>query len=193
MKKLFLHYLYSCICLTGLAVLIAPASHAQEITRPHLELEADPLAYILNGYSLHLALSYPKMRYSIGIVGIKQPDFFLDNKAFTVYTSEFDFKTDYLFGVVRGFFAGIQLTYGRDRIGLTNEKYRENLWGMTVGIRGGYRFMFGHADKQYKGFYITPWIAWLYTPDAKTVQRGSENYRQPRWFPFPAVHLGWRF
>lgn len=189
MKKLFL---FAGIAFFGLP-LMPQVVEAQGRSRPHIEIEVDPLAYILNGYSLHTALAYPKMRFNLGVVGLKQPDFFLDNDAFTVYTTELDLKADYLFGKTKGWFAGLQFTYGKDRIGLKEDNYRENVWGATIGIRGGYRIMVGKANSQYKGFYISPWLAWLYTPVARTIKRKGETYTQPRWFPFPAIHLGWRF
>lgn len=193
MKKVYLFCVSISLCFISLTILNVADVQAQEDNHPHLEIEVDPLAYILKGYSFHSALIFSRMRYSFGIVGIKQPDFFLNNDAFSVYTTELDFKTDYLFSGIKGFFAGVQLTYGKDKVGLTDEKHREDIWSATMGIRVGYRLMFGKRENQYKGFYISPWLAWLYTPDAKTVQRGREMYRQPKWFPFPALHLGWRF
>jgi len=171
----------------------SPESHAQEKEAARLEVEVDPLAYVLNGYSVHLGVTYGKFRSSVGTFRIKQPSFQLDNEAFSVYSSGFDLKTDYLFGKTKGFHAGIQLTYGKDKIGLKESADRENLWGLNIGARGGYRFMFGKAENKYKGFYINPWLALIYSTNAKTISKGGEEYKQPSAFIFPAVHIGWRF
>jgi len=165
----------------------------QEKLKPSLEIETDPLAYLLRGYSVHAAVTYGKFRTSVGAYGIKPPDFLKSNDAFYVFTSGFDLKTDYLFGSVKGFHVGIQATYSRDRIGLKDTDYREDLWGLNIGIRGGYRFLFGKPANQYRGFYITPWVALMYNPSTKTIQHGNEVYEQAAWVPFPTLHLGWRF
>lgn len=178
---------------TVILFIYTPESHAQEKEAVRLEVEADPLAYILNGYSVHVGITYGKFRSSIGTFGIKQPSFQLDNDAFSVYSSGFDAKTDYLFGKTKGFHTGIQLTYGKDKIGLKGSEDKENLWGLNIGIRGGYRFMFGKAENKYKGFYINPWAALIYSTNAKTISKGGETYKQPSISLFPAVHVGWRF
>ncbi|QNL48104.1 hypothetical protein H8S90_14950 [Olivibacter sp. SDN3] len=187
-------FLYGCISLYIMMLMMIPFyGSAQERVRPRFEIETDPLAFLLQGYSAHAAVTYSGFRSSIGVYGIKSPDFLKSNDAFYVYTSGFDFKTDYLFGSVKGFYAGVQFTYSKDRIGLRDAAYREDLWGLNIGLRGGYRFMFGKPENQYRGFYITPWVALLYNPSANTVWHGSEEYEQASWVPFPTLHLGWRF
>lgn len=166
---------------------------AQKNPRPSFEIETDPLAYLLQGYSVHVAVTYGGFRTSVGTYGIKPPDFLKSNDSFYVFTSGFDFKTDYMFGDVKGFYAGIQATYAKDHIGFKDASYREDLWGLNIGIRGGYRFLFGKPENQYSGFYITPWVALMYNPSRKTVQHGNEEYKQAAWVPFPTLHLGWRF
>lgn len=166
---------------------------AQENLTPSFEVETDPLAYVLRGYSIHAAVTYAGFRTSVGTYGIKLPDFLKSNDAFYVFTWGFDFKTDYLFGDVKGFYAGVQATYSSDRIGLKDATYREDLWGLNIGIRGGYRFLFGKQENQYSGFYITPWVALMYNPSKKTAQHGNEEYKQATLVPFPTLHLGWRF
>ena len=192
-KKVISFYTGVCICLASVILLKPFSVLSQEMERPRFEIEVDPLAYLLNGYSLHAAATYSGFRSSIGIYGIKPPEFFLPNDAFSVYTSGVDLKTDYLFGDIKGFYTGLQLTYSKDRIGLKEADYKEDIWGLNIGVRTGYRFMFGKRENQYKGLYITPWIALMYSPSAKTVQHSNQEYRQASWVPFPTVHVGWRF
>lgn len=192
-KETISFYGYACICLLTASMFTPIGVSAQERDQPRFEMEVDPLAYLLNGYSLHTAVTYSGFRSSLGIYGIQPPDFFLPNDAFSVYTSGVDLKTDYLFGDIKGFYAGLQLTYSKDRIGLKESDFREDLWGLNIGMRMGYRFMFGKKENQYKGLYLTPWIALMYNPSADTVQHQTEEYRQAPWVPFPTIHLGWRF
>ncbi|ETZ24912.1 autotransporter domain-containing protein [Pedobacter sp. V48] len=181
------------ILIAVVSFIYSPESHAQEKEAARLEVEADPLAYILNGYSVHVGVTYGKFRSSIGTFGIKQPSFQLDNDAFSVYSSGFDLKTDYLFGKTKGFHAGLQLTYGKDKIGLKGSSDQEDLWGLNIGARGGYRFMFGNAENKYRGLYLNPWAALIYSANAKTISKGKEAYKQSSASIFPAVHVGWRF
>ncbi|WP_028295605.1 hypothetical protein [Olivibacter sitiensis] len=187
-------YIYTCTFLLCLFISALFHAHAQEAKLgPRVEVEADPLAYVFKGYSIHTAVTYSGFRSSVGVFGIEPPKFFLENKAFSVFTSGFDVKTDYLFGSIKGFYAGLQLTYSKERVGLKDAEYRESIWGLNIGVRTGYRFLFGKAENNYKGFYLTPWIALMYAPDAKTIQHGTQEYQQSSWAPFPTVHVGWRF
>jgi hypothetical protein len=185
---------YLCIILMGLSMFNHSYGQAQDREQAHFEMESDPLAFIFQGYSLHTAITYAGFRSSIGVFAIQPPDFLIQDDAFSVYTSGYDFKTDYLFGDIKGFYAGLQLTYSKDRVGLKNEQAgKENLRGLNVGVRAGYRFMFGKRENQFKGLYFTPWVALMYNPNPKAAQLGNEVYRQASWVPFPTVHLGWRF
>ncbi len=166
---------------------------AQQKTLARLEIEVDPLAYILNGYSLHAGTTYGSFRSSVGIFAIEQPAFFVNNDAFSVYSSGFDLKTDYLFGKINGWHSGLQLTYGKENVELKATQEEEELWGLSIGIRGGYRFMFGKTENQSRGFYINPWVALIYSPNPATITNGDQQYHQSSFSPFPAVHVGWRF
>lgn len=179
--------------LTGVILHFCQPLLAQNKTATGLEIEADPIAYILSGYSFHLAYTFPDVRVSAGIFGIDNPDFLLNNDAFSVFSSGYDIKADYLFGQLKGFFVGTQITYGKERIELKEARIQNDFWDVTFGLRGGYRFTFGKARNNYKGLYLVPWIALTYTPGAETVQMGGEEYSQAAWAPFPTVHIGWRF
>ncbi|MDR7131971.1 hypothetical protein J2X69_004337 [Algoriphagus sp. 4150] len=167
---------------------------AQEKTQAiGLEIESDPLAFILKGYSLHVGYTFSSFRASVGVFGIETPDFFLKDDKFSVFSSGYDMKFDYLFNRTGGLFVGAQFVYGRDKIELKDSQERERFWGYSTGLRTGYRFMFGGEDSRFRGFYIVPWVALMYSPDTKPRQIGSETFPQSKWTPFPTIHLGWRF
>lgn len=158
-----------------------------------LEIESDPIAFIFNGYSVHLGYTFKDLRTSVGVFGIETPGMFLDNDAFSVFTSGYDAKLDYLFGNQRGLFVGTQLTYAKDDITFRESSEEQHIWGYSVGLRSGYRFMLGKKETNYKGLYIVPWIAVLRSFNVQEIQLGSETYKQQAWSLFPTVHLGWRF
>ncbi len=158
-----------------------------------LELEVDPFAYFLKGYSLHLGYSIPFLRFSLGVFGVQQPDFVLKNPDLNVFTSGLDLKTDFLPQKIKGFLWGVQSTYSTDVISLKAGRLRVKHSGINIGVRGGYRFMLGQVSKDYNGLYIVPWIALLYSPDATKIPLGGTLYHQPKLFLFPTIHAGWRF
>jgi hypothetical protein len=58
---------------------------AQENERKsRFELEIDPIAYVLNGYSVHGIYVFNKTRFDIGVFGIEQPEGFDGNDGFKV-------------------------------------------------------------------------------------------------------------
>src|SRR5690554_2512964 len=88
---------YRCVLFFMIFTVIPFYGQAQESPQPRFEIETDPLAYLFRGYSVHAAVTYTGFRTSIGTYGIKPPDFLKNNYAFSVFTSGFDIKTDYLF------------------------------------------------------------------------------------------------
>ena len=74
------------ILLLGVALIVLNQLNAQELrTARGLEIESDPLAYLFGGYSLHIAYAFPKIRTSLGVFGINQPQWLMENDAFHVF------------------------------------------------------------------------------------------------------------
>src|SRR5579863_4369727 len=75
--------------------------------RAAVEMEADPIAYIEQGYSLHTALTLGSdERVQLGLFALDVPGFVLDNRAFSVrYIHGVTLKFDrYVGGGLEGFF-----------------------------------------------------------------------------------------
>ncbi|WP_169739280.1 autotransporter outer membrane beta-barrel domain-containing protein [Dyadobacter crusticola] len=157
------------------------------------ELEADPIAFILNGYSLHAGYTMSHMRFDIGIYGIKQPKFALENKHFSVFSSGVGLKADYLLRKNKGLFFGLQSDYATDKISLRTSDDSQSVSGLTLGLRAGYRFMLGSKENQYRGFYLVPWVAFIHSFNPSNVTRNAQQYIQSQWSVFPTIHLGYRF
>ena len=158
-----------------------------------IEIEADPIAYIFRGYSFHLGYTMGHLRFDAGVFGIKQPDFALENDLFSVYSSGVGIKIDYLIKRNKGLFIGLQSDYGTDKTGLKSSSTKVNSDGVTLGLRTGYRFMFGKKENQCKGLYLVPWIALIHSPDPVTINESAHEYIQRQWSVFPTIHLGYRF
>lgn len=162
-------------------------------TANRFEIEADPIAYILNGYSFHVGYTLGHVRFDAGVFGIKQPKFAMENNRFSVRSSGFGIKADYLFRASKGFFLGLQSDYGTDKIGLKGSPIKQESESLMLGVRTGYRFMFGKKENRYKGLYLVPWVALINTLDPAVVTQNDQRYEQKKWSVFPTVHLGYRF
>lgn len=177
-----------------IVMLISFQSNAQRTLSPdRFEVEADPIAFILNGYSFHVGYTKGHLRFDAGIFGIKQPDFALDNKLFSVFSSGGGIKIDYLLRKNRGVFFGLQSDYATDKIGLKSEGATQSVNGVTLGLRTGYRFMFGKEERQFKGLYLVPWVGLIHSFNPSVVTKNGHTYQQASWSIFPTIHLGYRF
>jgi hypothetical protein len=164
--------------------LLSPFAHAQ------WEAEADPTAYALMGFSVHLGHSIfdGRSRLQFGAFGAETPEWIHGNSGFTEDSRGVTFKVDYFpLRPLSGLFVGGDSNYARVRYELkeTHERIYRNIVG--VGPRVGYRFNFG------KHLYFSPWVSMDYQCNAKDVTISRKIFREARYSLFPAVHLGWRF
>lgn len=166
---------------------------AQPPAPGHFEVEADPIAFSLNGYSIHAGYQYKHIRFDAGMFAIDEPSFFMDNRHFNDRSSGFGLKMDYIMNREKGIIFGVQADYDTDKLRLKSDGLSSSNSGVTAGIRTGYRIMFGKRQNEYKGLYLMPWIAFLYSPAARTVVLRNETYKEPKFSPFPTVHIGYRF
>jgi hypothetical protein len=173
------------LLLLAVAALLLPF-----VARAQWEVEADPTAYALEGFSAHLAqpIFDGKVRVQVGIFGLDVPKFFHGNDAFTQSSRGVTLKLDYFpFNPCGGLFVGVDGDFSRNRYRLdqTGEDTRRNLVGL--GPRIGYRFNLGDH------FYVTPWVSFSYQFNAQDVIISGQRFAETKYRIFPAVHLGWRF
>ncbi|MEO6286858.1 MAG: hypothetical protein ABIN80_05310 [Dyadobacter sp.] len=166
--------------------------HSQNNTN-HFEIEVDPIAYIFKGYSGHFGYQLGKVRLDAGAFNIDQPAFFINNDKFKNRSYGYGLKADYIFKKRKGFFVGLQTDYTKDRLTLKNTGREKTTQGLFFGVRGGYRFMLGAKERDYRGLYIAPWVALTYSANAKHVIIDEQVFRQARYGIFPTVHIGYSF
>lgn len=156
--------------------------------RAQVEVEADPFAYALNGYSGHLAYVAHPARISVGMFGIDAPEFLHGNEGWDLRSRGATVKVDYLMGSPDGFFVGFDTGYQRATLALDATGAREEQDVFGVGVRSGYRITFPGT-----GFYLVPWmsVSYLFNPD--DVVLDGETFEQSSVQVFPTVHLGWQF
>lgn len=162
-------------------------------SKGHFEIEVDPLAYGFKGYSLHAAYQLNRFRYDAFVFGIETPDFLTSNDDFKERSNGFGFKVDYIGKNPGGWFVGLETDYSFTKATLKENGQSHKGQTLAIGIRGGYRFLFGKASNGYKGFYIAPWVGLDGLIHTKDIQFEQKQYKQEGFRIFPTLHLGWRF
>lgn len=154
------------------------------------EVEADPIAYGLKGFSGHLGrqVADGAGRLQIGMFGADVSEAWHGHDGFTLRGRGVTAKADYfLRGQPGGLFVGVDGVYTRTRYqhDTTGSQVTRN--GGGIGPRVGYRLNVGDH------LYITPWVSVSYLFDADDVTLAGERLEQQRYMVFPTVHVGWRF
>lgn len=178
-------------------IFISGSLLAQEKAVPkqkgHIEIEVDPLAYGFKGYSVHAAYQLNRFRYNVGVFGIEVPEFFTSNDDFREKSNGVGVKVDYVGNKPGGWFVGLESDYTWTKATIKDGGQSQKGEAFAIGIRGGYRFMFGRAAKENKGFYIAPWVGLDGVIHTKDIKFEQKQYKQEGFRIFPTVHLGWRF
>ncbi|MEZ4473503.1 MAG: hypothetical protein R3F60_22485 [bacterium] len=172
----------------ALLLVVALPAHAalgveEEVTR--VDVEVDPVAYALDGFSLHVGLGRAAWRLDLGAFAATMPVFAHGQDGFDVAFSGFGVKLDRTFGAEgMGLALGVDAGLARVRVA-RGELASEVLQG-TVGARVGYRLPLGQH------FFLMPWVGvGAYVGDDR-VPVGDATFEQARAFVFPTVHLGYR-
>ena len=154
------------------------------------EVESDPTAYALKGFSAHVG--HPvldgRLRLQVGAFGAETPEWIHGNSGFTENSRGGTFKVDYFpLRPLNGLFVGADSNYSRVRYEFdqTHERTYRNIVGL--GARVGYRFDLG------KHLYASPWASMDYQFNAKDVSISGKTFHEKKYSVFPAVHVGWRF
>lgn len=152
------------------------------------DVEVDPTAFALDGYSLHAGVHSGAIRVDLGAYAMRLPAAFAGQDQLDVAFHGFGVKAQRFFGGgATGGFAGVGL-------GLNDTLVRHRACGeaaalrnLGAGVHAGWRFGLP------QDFYVTPWLGLDYTFGPRRVALGGETYAPPPWSVFPAVHLGYRF
>ncbi|MEM9488060.1 MAG: hypothetical protein AAGC55_02885 [Myxococcota bacterium] len=150
------------------------------------DIEVDPIAYALEGYSFHVAIGWDRVRLDLGAFGLAIPEAFHSNEGVDGSFRGFGAKLDlFPWARQRGAFIGVQT-------GISTLTAREKASGVSadgtaveVSVRVGYRFELAG------GFFVSPWIGIGYARgDDITV--GESTWETNPLIVFPTVHIGYR-
>lgn len=168
--------------LLALSLLIPKRAEAQ------VEVEADPIAYALNGFSLHVAKIVGSYRFNLGTFGIDVPRAFHGNDDWDATMRGAGIKVDHLGSGVNGFFVGADAGYMRMTYALDGDPRDVRRGEINAGVRTGYRLPIGRS-----GLYIAPWVGVSYNLKGGDVVLGDSRFEHGAVTVFPTVHVGWRF
>lgn len=156
------------------------------------ELEVDPIAYAMKGYSVHLVQNLRRFRIDAGVFGIEQPAAITGNKGFSTMTRGFGVKLNYLLQGVRGFYTGVDAGYAANSVREIATGAADKGHNLSFGAHAGYRwFLFAQHKNMLSGLYITPWagMSYNYVYDAVSLR----SYKEGNIGYFATVHIGFRF
>lgn len=160
----------------------------------HLEVETDPLAWALNGGSIHTAAAWGKQRVQIGYAFLPIPDAIQTFEEVEESFRTISTKWDYFFskrGSEAGFFVGITADLLFYQYESANDLLKENI--PNIGGRIGYKFDLFPNRNILSGLYLTPWVGLSYLARQDAIELGGQSYSFSKQQVFPTIHLGYRF
>lgn len=168
---------------------------AQKDTIPFkktFEIEIDPIAYVLNGYSIHGIYNHNHFRFDLGYYGIETPGKLTGNDGYNIRSTGFGLKANYMIRKVNGFYTGIDLGYG-ETVATSNEsKLKDTGHNLSLGAHLGYRiFLFPHQKNALNGLYLTPWAGISYNHTFDKIK--FSDYKDSKLGYFATFHIGYRF
>jgi hypothetical protein len=157
-----------------------------------IEIEIDPVAYVLKGYSFHLIYTHRHLRYDVGIFGLEQPKSLRTVKNYKAVSNGAGFKINYQFKPLNSFYTGIDVGIGKTKLtsNITGDSDTNN--DINIGIHGGYKvFLFSKTHNFLNGIYITPWAGVSYNYFYTIVK--FVDYKENPVGYFATLHVGYRF
>lgn len=153
------------------------------------DVDIDPIAFALNGFSFHGGYTTGAYRFDLGVFGLDIPEWIHGDEAFETSFVGAGWKVDRFFkGYADGFFAGID--GGVQQLNVTHKAADtdKDRFQYMLGIRGGYRWNTGLGN-----LFITPWLGLGYVLNAEDIEIDGDVFEASPFTPFPTIHVGWKF
>jgi hypothetical protein len=174
---------------TRIALLIILLLTAFQTARAQsIDIEVDPIAYALQGFSLHAGVNTDHIRYDVGIFGLEIPTGFHGNDGFINKAWGAGAKADYYFsGTEGGWYAGLGMDLTNNRIRLESTGQEKEMLQLGVGANIGYKI------NLWQGLFVKPWVGLSYVFNSDDITLNGQTFQQASLRPFPTIHLGWQF
>lgn len=169
----------------ALSAIVTPPSRAAEL---RVDVEVDPIAYALQGHSVHVGVGTGRFRFDLGAFGLELPAWAKPNTAFDAGFSGFGAKAHaHWFEDGTGPFAGLGLNAVRTVVQhrASDVAARDATYGVGLEV--------GWLVPLVAGLYVKPWIGVSRTLGAEDVEVDGERFESAPWQVFPTVHLGQAF
>jgi hypothetical protein len=152
-----------------------------------LDVEVDPIAYALGGYSVHAGLRYQRLRFDLGAFAAEVPEGMHGQDGFEQYAGGFGVKVDYTpFEALDGLMFGASLNVIREDVRSEASGRAASARRVSVGGRVGYEIDVAG------GFYVLPWFGVDVFFQDRAVTLDGERFDPGQVILFPTVHLGYR-
>lgn len=184
----------SCFCVLCLAtVASAQTSNDNNSFEALIYVEADPLAFINKGYSIHLGYENWGFRFDLTKVKVDFPESFEDafygTKSFDLITNIHGVKIDYLgnrSNWTKGAFVGLDLNTQRLNFSHRTTDSMKDMQTINLGLRAGYKV------DLFNGFYVTPWAAtWKNIAKSDSFTVGDDTVSTNEWDWILTFHIGY--
>jgi hypothetical protein len=175
---------------TLLALTSAAAIARAEVSEPalHLDLEVDPTAYLMSGYSLHAGVGWRRLRVDLGAYAMDVPGFLHGNDGFDASFAGAGAKLQYFpLAAQRGLFVDVGFGVSRREVVRADTGATASDVVTSLGASAGYRFGLPY------GFYATPWAGINVDLDHRELTVDGRTFAMSRVTPFAAIHVGYRF
>jgi len=177
---------HSLLATTALLVAMTASAAAEP---PGVDVEVDPIAYALDGYSLHVGVTHDRWRFDLGAFAIGVPEAVHGNDGFSASFDGIGAKVQYFpLAPARRLFVGVGADMARLLVERDGSQLAERTTGVSAGVHVGWRIGLPYD------LYLTPWVSVGYAlTGADPITLGGATFEQSPWTIFPTVHLGYTF
>jgi len=163
-----------------------------------LDAEVDPLAYLLQGYSVHVGVRSGQLRFDLGAFALKHPEALAANPALEGRSHGAGLKLDWRFAQQpqlasdwatefwRGAFVGIEASYAWLVVTDPDSHRSASQFQLHPSARAGWDIPIA------AGFYLAPWLSLGPVLGPRSVQVAGQRWEASRLETFATIHLGWR-
>lgn len=170
-----------------LLFVFAEPGRAQQAPTNHLEIEIEPVAYLLGGAGGHVGYQTGRWTYTLEVFGLTVPRSLHGNEGFEASPLGAEIHFERSFGGERGgFYAGPEI--GVNQLTVTHKPSGERATRIRygIGVRGGYQWYPGWGD-----LYVSPVAGLVYTLNSESVRIRNHRFKTGPVTPFVTVGLGW--
>jgi len=172
----------------ALTLVAAPAAAETAPSELHADVEVDPTAYVLSGYSLHAGVGWQRFRLDLGIFAMDVPEMMHGNPGWDASFAGGGAKLQWFpLAEQHELFVDVAASASRRDMTLQATGASERATVFAVGASAGWRFALPY------NLYATPWVGFNVDLEETEVMLDGETFEMSRVTPFAAVHLGYRF